>query len=55
MKFQLRRETKQKEEVKTNEITNIPEEIVINHMRKEREKKKQEKEENIKKLVASIV
>ena len=50
-----RRETKQKEEVKTNEISNIPEEIIINHMRKEREKKKQEKEEKIKKLVASIV
>ena len=38
-----RRETQQKEEVKTNEINNIPEEIIINHMRKEREKKQQEK------------
>ena len=45
MKFQLRRETKQKEEVKTNENTNIPEEIIKNHMRKEREKKTQEKQE----------
>ena len=50
-----RRITKSKEENITPNINNIPEEIIVNHIRKEREKKNQEKVEKIKKLVASIV
>ena len=50
-----RRITKSKEENITPNINNIPEEIIVNHIRKEREKKNQEKVEKIKKLVSSIV
>jgi hypothetical protein len=50
-----RRIKKQEQENITPIINNIPEEVIINHIRKEREKKKQEKEEKIKKLVSAIV
>jgi hypothetical protein len=49
-----RRNAKSKEENITPNI-DIPEEVIVNHIRKEREKRNQEKVEKIKKLVASIV
>ena len=50
-----RRITKAKEENITPNINNIPDEVIVNHIRKEREKKNQEKVKKNKKLVSSIV